>query len=176
MAAQLVTESQLADDLGVTRQAIAKARKSGRLTQLPGGLYDLAVARVQWQANRQRRPARPSASDAEPGGDATAQTPSGEGSGYWTSKTRRESAEAALAELKLAEMAGKLVARADVERASFTAARILRDQLAAASPRLAAEIAGLSDVVAIERAIAAEHRAVLETFCKMLRLEAEAEA
>ncbi len=170
--ARIGTESQLADELGVSRQAVAKRRRAGHLMQLPGGMYDLDYARKQWDENRQRRPARTNAKDAEQGGDAA--SPSGEGSDYWVHKSRREAAEAKLAELKLAETSGKLVARADVERASFTAARILRDQLAAASPRLAAAVVGLPDVVAIERTIAAEHRAVLETFCRMLRVEVPA--
>lgn len=173
MAAQLVTSQVLAKEFGVSRQAVEKAAKAGRLTAFEDGRFDLAVARVQWEANRKRRVARPGAQ--EPGEPAEGrETPSAEGSDYWAHKTRREAAEAQLAELKLAETSGRLVARADVERASFTAARIMRDQLAAASPRLAAAVVGTPDVVAIERVIAAEHRAVLETFCRMLRVEVPA--
>lgn len=167
MAAQLVTSQVLAKEFGVSRQAVEKAAKAGRLTAFGDGRFDLAVARVQWEANRKRRVARPEQSEPAEGREA----PIAEGSDYWTHKTRREAAEAQLAEMKAAEMSGALVARADVERASFTAARILRDQLAAASPRLAAAVVGLPDVVAIERTIAAEHRAVLDTFCRMLRVE-----
>ena len=169
MSAQIVTESELARALGVSRQAVAKARKIGRITPLSDGRYDLAVARIQWEENRQRRPARPAMPD-QLAPDAAAPA-AADGSDYWSHKTRREAAEARLAELKLAESSGLLVARADVERASFTAARVMRDQLTAASPRLAAAVVGLADVAAIERVIATEHRVVLETFCQMLRVQ-----
>lgn len=161
-----VSKAAFARDRGVTRQSVHEWVNAYSI-QLVDGKLDLDVARVQWDVHRKRRTARSGRDDSK-GDRAT----SGGGPDYWASKTKREEAEARLAELKLAEMAGKLVDRADVERANFTAARIMRDQLAAASPRLAAAVMGLPDVIAIERTIAAEHRAVLETFCKMLRVEA----
>lgn len=163
-----VSLAEFARDRGVKRQSVHEWAKKYDIPLVEGKL-DLEVARVQWDVHRKRRTTRSGADDSK--GERGS---SGGGADYWASKTKREEAEARLAELKLAEMAGKLVARADVERASFTAARILRDQLAAASPRLAAAVVGLPDVVAIERTIAAEHRAALETFCKMLRIQPEA--
>lgn len=160
-----VSLAEFARDRGVKRQSVHEWVKKYAIPLVDGKL-DLEVARVQWDVHRKRRTARA-------GGDGPDGAKSGGGSEYWASKTRREEAEAKLAELKLAETSGKLVARVDVERASFTAARILRDQLAAASPRLAAAVVGVPDVVAIERTIAAEHRAVLETFCRMLRVQPE---
>lgn len=167
---QRLTVSKWAARHGMSKQAGYQAVKRCGIT-IDDGTVDVEAAdflyakRTRARVNPKRRP---SAEDLPPvGGDATEVS-------YDEARRRRESAEARLAELKLAEMAGKLVDRAEVERASFTASRILRDQLAAASPRLAAAVMGLADVIAIERTIAAEHRAVLETFCKMLRVETQA--
>jgi len=173
MAAQLVTSQVLAKEFGVSRQAVEKAAKAGRLTVFDGGLFDLAVARVQWDANRQRRRARPGAQrpDAgdQTGADGAGGSGGGEGSGYWSSKTRRETAEAAIAELKLAELAGTLVLRDQVNRTLFVAARVMRDQMLAIAPRLAASLGPVTDPKLIELRIADEVRVALRAFAQQLR-------
>jgi len=167
MAAQIVTEAELSREIGKSRQAIAKARKAGRLTPLPDGRYDLAVAKIQWEENRQRRPARPTVEAGSELADET--SPSGSGSDYWAHKTRREAAEAQLAELKLAEMAGTLVLRENVNRTSFLAARVMRDQMLAIAPRLAATLATVNDPQLIEIRIGEEVRVALAGFAQVLR-------
>lgn len=173
MAAQLVTSQVLAKEFGVSRQAVEKAAKAGRLTVFDGGLFDIAVARVQWDANRRRRRARPGAKrpDAveQTAADGAGGSVSGEGSDYWTSKTRRETAEAAIAELKLAELAGTLVLRDEVNRTLFVAARVMRDQMLAIAPRLAASLGPVTDPKLIELRIADEVRVALRAFAQQLR-------
>ncbi len=96
---------------GVAPSAVTKAVKAGRIT-LVGNKIDPALADHQWAANsRTRQDSMPSeiASPSEP-----ARTED-----YYTSRARRESAEADLAELKLAEQRGELV-RADEVRASLS--------------------------------------------------------
>lgn len=175
MAAQLVTSQVLAKEFGVSRQAVEKAAKAGRLTVFDGGLFDIAVARVQWDRNRKRRPARPGAPRPDAGeqpaapADGVGGSASGEGSDYWASKTRRETAEAAIAELKLAELAGTLVLRDQVNRTLFVAARVMRDQMLAIAPRLAASLGPVTDPKLIELRIADEVRVALRAFAQQVR-------
>ncbi len=166
---ELINAKALAHMLGVSRQAVDKAHATGRLSST-GGKFDPTVAKIQWETNRRRRPARPK----DPAGgaakiDAAGQSPSGEGSGYWVSKTRRETAEATIAELKLAELAGTLVLREEVDRMLFGAARVMRDQMLAIAPRLAATLAPISDASVIELRIGDEIRVALAAFAQQLR-------
>ncbi len=167
---ELVSAEAIAAMLGVSGQAVRKAHAAGRLSSI-NGKFDPAVARIQWEANRKRRPARPGASEpsAEPPATGSGKSPSGDGSDYWTAKTRRETAEASTAELKLAELAGTLVQRAQVDRMLFGAARTMRDQMLALPPRLAATLAPMSDPKAIELRIADEVRVALRAFAQQLR-------
>ncbi len=166
---ELINAGELANILGVSRQAVQKAQRTGRLSAI-GGKFDPTVAKIQWETNRRRRPARPK----EPAGEAAqvrngGQSPSGEGSGYWVSKTRRETAEASKSELELAKMAGTLVLRAEIDRTLFGAARVMRDQMLALAPRLAATLAPISDPAVIERRIDAEIRVALAAFAQQVR-------
>lgn len=170
MSAVLVTAEVLARELKVSAPAVFQAKKSGRLTVIEtpdGPRFDLAVARIQWEANRQRRRSAPPPQDgqAAPGSGAEA----ADGGAYWDAKTRREAAEAAMAELKLAELSKSLVQRAAVDRVLFGAARVMRDQMLALAPRLAATVAPLSDPKTIELKIADEVRVALRAFAQQLR-------
>jgi len=167
---ELVSAEAIGAMLGVSGQAVRKAHATGRLSSI-NGKFDPAVARIQWEANRRRRPARPDAPEAPPsdGGVARTASPSGEGSDYWSAKTKREAAEASIAELKLAELSGSLVQRDSVDRMLFGAARTMRDQMLALAPRLAASLAPMSDPKAIELKIADEVRVALRAFAQQLR-------
>lgn len=74
-----------------------------------------------------------------------------------------------MAELKLAELSKSLVQRAAVDRVLFGAARVMRDQMLALAPRLAATVAPLSDPKTIELKIADEVRVALRAFAQQLR-------
>ncbi len=167
---ELISAEALAKQLGVSGQAVRKAHAAGRLTSFDGR-FDPAVAKIQWEANRKRRRADVPTRPAEQANDQQSKTasPSGEGSDYWANKTRREAAEASIAELKLAELAEKLVLRSEVERVVFTAARVLRDQLLSIPPRLGATLAPIADQREIEERIAAELRVGLRAFAQQLR-------
>lgn len=81
---------------------------------------------------------------------------------YWTSRARREAAEAELAELKLAELRGLVLRREAVETATFNASRAMRDGLVNCARRLAADVATLSTPHECEQVIAREHRQLLD--------------
>jgi len=95
-----VSIAEFARDRGVTRQSAHEWVKTYKIP-LVDGKIDLEVGRVQWEVHRKRRPAR--AGGEEPKGEGAK---AGGGSDYWAAKTRREEAEAQLAERKLAEMSG----------------------------------------------------------------------
>lgn len=136
--------------------------------QIVDGLVDVEYADMLYKRHTRAR-VNPKRAQRMPEPEPDRTAPDGRVVTYDEARRRREIAEAQLAELKLAEAAGRLVARADVVRACFTASRVMRDQLMAASPRLAAAVVDLTDVVAVERTISSEHRAVLNAFATMLR-------
>ena len=76
-------------------------------------------------------------------------------------------AEAAKAELQLAEMEKSLVSRASVGRASFEAGRLLRDMVLSVSSIVAAELVAMTDPHEIEMRIRTELRRVLDKFVTM---------
>lgn len=171
---ELISAEALAPMLGVSPQAVRKAHAAGRLSSI-NGKFDPEVAKIQWDRNRKRRPARPGAPRPDAGeqpaapADGAGGSASGEGSDYWASKTRRETAEAAIAELKLAELAGTLVLRDQVNRTLFVAARVMRDQMLAIAPRLGASLGPVTDPKLIELRIADEVRVALRAFAQQLR-------
>jgi len=143
----LITKAEFARQMHVTPAAVGRAVKCGRLTLADGKRLDEAVARIQWDANRQRNPRvktlPPSASHTLPAAAPTVGSllPSIE-----ESRRKREHHEATLAELRAGQKAGELVVLADVHLAYTTLAAQLRaaleripDKLA---PRLAAEADG----------------------------------
>lgn len=163
---QKVTQAVLAERLDVTRSAISKAVSAGRLTVDADGLLDLAGATAQWATNRQRRRSRSRSTAAAAAGAAAPRNDDGD---FWMHKTRREAAEAQIAELKLAELAGTLVLREEVNRTLFGAARVMRDQMLAIAPRLAATLSAVSDPALIEARISDEVRVGLAAFAQQMR-------
>jgi hypothetical protein len=90
---------------------------------------------------------------------------------YEEARRRREVADAYRAELRLAEEAGKLVRRDAVNRMLFTASRVMRDQLLALAPRLAATVAPITDAKAIELRLDEEIRVALWAFAQQQRAD-----
>ncbi len=98
--------------------------------------------------------------------------------GYDSSRARREAAEATLAELKLAEQAGRFLVKEDVDSAVFEAARALRDGLTNCARRIAADVASLTTADECEAVIEREHRALLDSLAHTLgeQLDVQVEA
>ncbi len=78
-------------------------------------------------------------------------------------RTRREVAEASMAEMKEAEMRGKYLIKTEVDSAVFEIGRAMRDGLTNCARRIAADVAGLSKAEDCEAVIDREHRALLES-------------
>lgn len=163
-----VSLAEFARDRRVTRQSVHEWVRKYSIPLVDRKL-DLDVGRMQWEVHRKRRPARSAAPESAVKPPAEGGSESGDGSGYWASKTRREAAEAAIAEFKLAELAGTLVLREEVNRTLFGAARVMRDQMLAIAPRLAATLSAVSDPALIEARISDEVRVGLAAFAQQLR-------
>jgi len=150
--------------------------KRGILSKDKDGMIDVEMAKVAL-LNRVRpsgkTAANLTAADDQPPPPASADTPAAEGSeitSYHVAKTLREAAEAQIARLKLAEMQGKYLDKADFERHLFTAGRMLRDTLTNCSRRIGAEVAGSTNPDECEAIIDREHRAALASFAQALRM------
>ncbi len=172
---------------GITLRAVQKAIESGRITTVVDERgkpkIDAEVADIQWgrntdpdqsaRANAGRDVAPPPSASASAGGHPGAHSGSAggerEGSLYWDAKTRREVAEAAKAELQLAEMSGNLVKRASVERAAFESGRLLRDMILSVPSGLASELAAMTEPQAIEARMRDELRKVLDNLTRLTR-------
>lgn len=139
----LMTQAAYARHRGVSKVAVGKAVKAGRIS-LVNGLIDPVVAAVQWKANSRAR-----ASQA--GGD---QLPLEVGStpdeppkvdDYMFNRNRREAAEAERAELSLAEDKGQLIRVDAVKAAVASVFSAARDALLQIPARLGPQLAAESD-------------------------------
>lgn len=129
---------------------------------MPVDSIEAAPAWREAHQNIARR--KPSEEDAGPGeGPQTMLTES-----HNAARTRREIAEANLAEVAEAIAKGKLVSIKDVERAFFEAGRAVRDALASFSRRVSPTVAALASPADCEAAITRELRSVIEGLIQQL--------
>lgn len=141
-AVRKVRPAELARELNVQRQSIHELLQRGIISADGEGLIDVELARVAI-ANRVRPSGKtaqavttpePAPVLAAPAPDAAAPV-----SSFHVAKTLRETAEARLAQLKLAEMEGRLLDRVTVERQAEKVAASLVQQLSAIPDRISAE-------------------------------------
>lgn len=166
------TEAQLARTFGVARQTIHNYVKSGVLAKDAEGLIDIDRAKLVLQNALARTDSKillalqkeSSAAAAPPPAPSTASSTDGDApiTSYHVAKTLRETAEAGIAKLKLAELAGDLIRKEPARRAVFDGFRMLRDQAFAAPQRAAVRLIGESDARRIESIIAEELRRAFE--------------
>lgn len=88
---------------------------------------------------------------------------------YMQFRTRREEADAQIAEMNVAKMRASMVMREDVDRAMFEIGREARDRLLASSRNIAAEVASIPTAEGCEAVIDREHRIVLAMLVSGLR-------
>lgn len=158
---------------GGSREAVRKAVDEGRISAFgPDKLLDKALADSQWERNTRTRVSPSSAASAQLGLDVSGDAPlensepasskSAADPGYMQFRSRREEADAQIAEMNAAKMRGSMLMRQDVDRAMFEIGREIRDRLAACARRIAAEVASLNTAEACESVVDREHRIVLE--------------
>lgn len=153
----LITQAEYARRRGVRPSAVTRAVKAGRITLIDGRL-DPAVADVQWQANSRVRAGSRPAGNA-PAGPPVAAAP---GTDYFTSRARREAAEADLAELRRSEQRGELVRVAAVRSALAAKCIAYREAFMNMAARVAPIIAAETSQAAVQALLDAEIRAAMQ--------------
>ncbi len=169
---QPLSQREYARRRGVRHSAVQRAIAEGRITTLPDGRIDPALADRQWAENTI--------------------TPAGDGSKLLRARTVYMVSKAGLADMQLKRLAGELLPTAEVKIAAFNAARRIRDACmniptrccgaAAAEIRrameevgmpaeMAASIAGKLNLAAVEMILSAEIRTVLNMLADNLEKE-----
>jgi hypothetical protein len=92
-----ITQAELARRLKVTRGAVTKAAKSGRITAGPDGLFDPEEAERQWRANT-----RQNMKSVSPAAKSKA-------TGYAEARAKKERHAANILEMREAELAGRTI-------------------------------------------------------------------
>jgi hypothetical protein len=166
----LITQAEYAKHRGCSEAAVSKAIKAGRISLIDGKI-DASVADMQWARNSRVRAGsgRPVPAGALPGplagdagvgaGDPDAQ-PGGDD--YWNSRSRREAAEAELAEIELAEKTNQVIAVKAVEAVWAQALASMREHLLQVRARLAPLLAAETDAFAIDQLLDLEHNQALQ--------------
>ncbi len=183
---QFVTRSEFARIRGCSQPYVTKLGHQGRLVlDASGKLVDVAATIALLErtddpargGDRTSKPATatsapvsaaqdagqgsaPAAAPAAAGGDTQPRTPDSDGA-YKTAATRERITKARLAELELAEKAGTLVRRAEVEAAIFGLSRQAMDALDAIPDRLSAQLAAVTDPAAVHKLLSDELRNVM---------------
>ena len=155
----------LAKLLGVSAATVTRDAAAG----MPTHSLDAAKAwRAQHRRPRATPPTRPGSAGMPEGaiaaGPATVASDSNDGggeNGYWSSRARREAAEAELAELKLAELQGQLVRADEWAAALARRAAAFREGMLQIPARLAAQLAAETDEARVHALLDAELRQVL---------------
>lgn len=166
-----MTVSEYARHRGCDEKAVRKALAEGRITRTVQArrCIDPEVADIQWAKNTRAR--ADSGGKTKPAGTtvagAAASAPDGApGDDYSSSRARRERAEAAMAELELAKISGKVLDREGGLRAVYTKFRELRDSCMVLGRKLSPKLAAMSDEreirIAVDRAVSE----VFETFAR----------
>jgi hypothetical protein len=174
----LTTIAEWAKTVGISRQSAYDAVKRCEIPVTDGQVDPDYATHLYGKNTRQRangnRP-DPLASAAQPAGAAGSGGSGGTEPktktsvpGYDSSRARREAAEAEIAEIKLAEQAGKFLVRSDVDSCVFEVARAMRDGLMNCARRIAADVAPLMTADECETVIDREHRALLESLAHSL--------
>jgi hypothetical protein len=163
----LVTEAELAKHLNRNRTAVRLAAEQGRLTQREDGRFDLEQAVREWTEtthhekghnNRAPKPEIPT-----PDIPLRSETKSTD---YAKARAGTQIYEALLKKLRYEERAKHLTPTADVETARFTEFRILREACSNIPARIAAIVAGETQVERCQQLLEAEINTVFNAFAE----------
>lgn len=149
---ELVNGSELARRLEVSRNAVSKAKRDGRITPNADGLFDLAEATEAFLGSRSRDPAPRARADASPPKTAPKRAD-------WS--TLREREQYYKLRLERRELQGALVRRAVVEHEFAELGVLIRDRFRALGKRLRDRLAAETNARKIGELIEAEVDAIL---------------
>ncbi|MGC1547237.1 MAG: hypothetical protein WA777_01805 [Rhodanobacter sp.] len=176
-----MTQTQYADSRGWSASYVSKLKRQGRLVLTPSGSVNVTATDRLLSVTAD--PARGGDRTAAPGqsGSQAAERPTGAPSaaqggtqrdlerdaGYRLAATRERLAKARTAEMEMAELAGALVRRDDVERLVFALARESMDKLLALPARLAGQLANEPDQRRCAQLLEDEIRAACECMTRV---------
>lgn len=162
-----MTQAEYARHRNVSRQAISKLIKAGKIPVSPDGLIDPAEADFRLGENRLRVNIHDDADEATP----VSRLPA-EGAGLTKARTATEVYRARIAQLEFEERVGKLVRIVDIERSMERCAEALVrdiDQLPTVADDVAAAFAR-GGVAAVRDALKAKACALRDTLSRSMRL------
>lgn len=162
-APQLLTQAQYARVRGVSREAVSKAIREGRIQADARGLVDRAEADRAWAANTIARPG------VGVGGLANVDPylPSIEGVSLTDARTLHELTKARIAALQLGREMGQLVSVATVRDQVIRATRASRDVLESIPDRIGDTLIGMTDGDAIRKLLREEIANALDAMAKL---------
>lgn len=150
---------------GVSHTAVQKAIASQRIQLTADGAINFELADSQWKRNgvpvahkAQPVKAKPKAQQAPQPKAAKAEADDRSES-FMAAKTRRERAEADLAELKARRAAGDVIETVDARKAFRSVGRIYTAARESLPKQLAPKLIGLTDLIVIEALLREELRA-----------------
>lgn len=132
---RLGSGQDLARELNVTRQAVHKAEKAGRISRTAGGKFDLDAAAIQYRLHT--NPEQQRRALAQQGQGATTAIITPLGMDDWRIREQRANAERA--EIELAKLKGTLVNKADLLAEMRRIAYAIGSAMDQISDRIAAE-------------------------------------
>jgi hypothetical protein len=138
---------------GCALNAVQKAVATGRVSTLPDGSVDSAIADAEWERNTRARP--PTIGSDEDGFG---------GNQYSKARAVREHYLARLAKIDFEERIGKLVPKDDVEISAFNKYRQFRDHMLNIPDRLGAVVAAESEPAKVYEVLSTEIRKALNEF------------
>lgn len=139
-----VTPAEFSRRLGVSRAAVSKAIKTGRIRLDEEGLLDPVQAELDWLGNT-----RPKAQGLATKGKHAS-------SGYAQARARKENALASMAELRVRQAAGELYRRDDVRYVLHDMWTILVTRLEDMPYRIAPVLASMRSYEEIHKALSDE--------------------
>jgi len=160
----LITQAEYARRRGCSEAAVSNAIKAGRISLIDGKI-DPTAADAQWAKNSRVRagsgkaaaPVQAAAGDDADAGQKQPGTPN-----YLSSRSRREAAEAELAEIELAEKSGMVIQVKAVEAVWAQAMGATREHLLQIRARLAPLLASETDPFKVEQLLEEEHSRALQ--------------
>jgi hypothetical protein len=156
-------QKDLAEALGISPAQVTRDKARGMPVHLGVDAcreWRRENVRARVVAVAPKRPGQPPEGAVAAGAARVA--PEASGDDYWTSRARREAAEAAIAEVKLQELAGDLVRRADVRARHAQRLAAAREGLQQIPARLAPVLAAETDQARCHDLLQAELDAVLQ--------------
>lgn len=127
---ELVSQAEYSRRRGCTEGAVRRAVRDGRISLIDGRI-DPVAADAQWARNTRVRVGSRATDDAnlQGAGQSDSGAERDDSSTYWSAKATREAAEAAIAQLRLAEMQGELMRVPDARAAWQKTIAGLRESL-----------------------------------------------